>query len=81
VSARKRWRLVWAPGSHFGRVTSPGNHVETMPSKKRAYQVVNDERGRIEAGLSSAAFVTVQVDQGLGWETYERIDFRAEVPR
>lgn len=81
MTARKRWRVVWSPGSHYERVTSPGSDIETMPSKKRAYEIISEERGRIEAGSSTTASATVQVDQGAGWETYERLDFHIEEHR
>jgi hypothetical protein len=83
VTARKKWQLVWAPGSHFERVTSPGNRLERVSSCKRAYEVINDERKRIEDGHSDPVSVRVRVNEGFGWVTYEVVRFapRDEVSR
>jgi hypothetical protein len=69
MSTRNTWRLRWLPNGS----------IETVPSFKRAYEVVFEERERAEEGRSSAAVaVVVELDtgDGHGFEPYERITFK-----
>jgi hypothetical protein len=72
MAARKRWRLVY-PGS-------PDS--DTFPSEAKAYEFVESLRIAWVAGApGSTAALTVQVDEGAGWQPVDHIDFAAEGDR
>lgn len=65
--ARKKWRTVY-PGS---------TETDTFPSQTKAYDFVDALRSQWAAGGTTGA-LTVQVDEGSGWEPYEHINFAKE---
>jgi hypothetical protein len=69
VSQRKRWRLVY-PGSP---------EADTFTSKELRDEFVEALRSAWAAGApGSTGSLTVQVDEGQGWQTYEHINFATE---
>lgn len=62
MRARKKWRTVTAPGMRYCSHTSQPD----------AYRYVESMRRLAEAGmLRPGVVVTVQVNEGQRWETYE----------
>lgn len=67
MTARKRWRLVY-PGA-------PVDRIYTF--SLTAYDVVDELRREWAAG-GPISTLTVQVDEGSGWQPYDHIDFALE---
>jgi hypothetical protein len=72
VSVRKRWATGHA--SNWQRNAVWKRH----PSQAAAYRWVRQIREEYQAGLWSAPCVKVWVDEGSGWQLYERFDFAQE---
>ncbi len=69
MPARKRWRVVYV-GS-----TNPAG----FKSERLAYDLVEALRTAwAESAAHSIGSLTVQVDEGFGWQDYEHIDFATE---
>ena len=67
-AARKKWKVVCHP-----------SFTEwPMPSMKKAYEEVMARREAWKAGGSRVSSVAVFVNEGRGWELYERIRFADE---
>lgn len=67
MTARNKWRLRWLPSGS----------IETVSSEARAYEVVAEERARVQSGDSEITGVSVQLDtgDGHGWQPYARVTF------
>lgn len=62
---RKKWRLK----------TIPAFVYESAPSMKQAFDRVEEYRHMYANGAGRVHHVNVEVDEGNGWELYERIVF------
>jgi hypothetical protein len=65
--SRKKWRIVYPD--------SP--NCDTFASESRVYAFVDDLRSSWAAGARKGT-LTVQVNEGSGWQDYEHIDFAEE---
>lgn len=65
--AAKKWRLVY-PGAP---------EVDEFRSERKAYEFVDSLRTAWVAGGPTGA-LTVQIDEGFGWQPYEHINFAEE---
>jgi hypothetical protein len=63
----KKWRTVY-PGS---------SEVDEFPSEGKAYVWVENLRTAWASGGPTGS-LTVQVDEGFGWQLYEHINFAEE---
>jgi hypothetical protein len=66
VSTRKRWATT------FPHV--PGAPIQKHPSKAAAYRQVQKEELNWRGGMLRSSELKVLVDEGRGWETYERVN-------
>jgi hypothetical protein len=66
--ARRKWRIVY-PGS---------SEVDQLTSERATYDFIDELRSAWAAGEADGGKLTVQVDEGHGWETYEHINFAEE---
>jgi hypothetical protein len=69
MTVRKTWRVVYP--------NSPDDNL--FPSERWAYDFVDILRRHWAKGEPySTGSLTVQVDEGFGWQPYEHIDFAEE---
>ncbi len=64
---RKKWRIVY-PGH---------SEVDVLPSERKVYEFVDALRNSWAAGGPTST-LTVQVDEGFGWQPFEHINFAEE---
>lgn len=69
MATRKKWRIVYPDI----------RDVDTFAAERGAYEFVEALRSAWAAGAPGlTGSLTVQVDEGFGWQPYEHIDFAEE---
>jgi hypothetical protein len=69
-SPRKKWSVTVDAVGTWNR--------EQCASQRAAYDKVDRHRANYKAGWLRGSRVTVWVDEGHGWQPFERIDFAEE---